>query len=114
MAAFLATATDDRPHVAPVWYRYRPDEDVVEIVTTGTKLANVRANPRVSLAVHEAATGIPEWTVTLFGTATVVEDPEATRRALTAINEKYGVEPAAWADNTLVRIDVGSASLRTY
>lgn len=114
LAAFLATSTDDRPHVAPVWYRYLPDEEVVEVVVTGRKLANLRENPRASLSVHRAERGVPEWTVTVFGTATVVDDTGPTRAANAAINRKYGVDPAAWEENTLVRIDVGSASLRTY
>ena len=64
-------------------------------MTTGRKLANVRENPRVSLAVQSGDAGDPDWTVTLLGTAEVVEDD-------------------AWSGNTLVRIDLGSASVRTY
>ena len=112
LSAYLATSRDDRPHVAPVWYRY--EDGVVEVMTTGRKLANVRENPRVSLAVQKAEAGVPEWTVTLLGTATVVEDPEANREANARINRRYGVPEESWAGNTLVRIDVGSASLRTY
>lgn len=112
--AFLATCVGGRPHVAPLWYRYLPDEAVVEVSTTGQKLANVRRNPRVSLAVHEATDGHPEWRVTLFGTATVVEDEDAFERANRALNEKYGADPDDWSENTLVRIDVGSASVETF
>ena len=112
-AAFLATCGEGRPHVAPLWYRY--EDGVVELVTTGRKLANVRANPRVSLAVQQATDGIPEWTVTILGTAAVVEDEEATRAANRRINRKYGVDDDAWeGENTLVRVAVGSVSLRTY
>jgi nitroimidazol reductase NimA-like FMN-containing flavoprotein (pyridoxamine 5'-phosphate oxidase superfamily) len=112
LSAYLATSRDDRPHVAPVWYRY--EDGVVEVMTTGRKLANVRENPRVSLAVQKAEAGVPEWTVTLLGTATVVEDPEANREANARINRRYGAHEEAWEGNTLVRVDVGSASLRTY
>jgi nitroimidazol reductase NimA-like FMN-containing flavoprotein (pyridoxamine 5'-phosphate oxidase superfamily) len=112
LAAFLATSVEDRPHVAPVWYRY--EDGVVEVVTTGRKLANLRENPRAALAVQKATAGIPEWTATVLGTATVVEDGEPSRAAIRRINEKYGVEPDAWAENVLVRIDAGSASYRTY
>jgi nitroimidazol reductase NimA-like FMN-containing flavoprotein (pyridoxamine 5'-phosphate oxidase superfamily) len=112
LSAFLATSRDDRPHVAPVWYRY--EDGVVEVTTTGRKLANLRGNPRVSLSVLKATAGIPEWTVTLLGTATVVADAAATREANARINRRYGVPEESWAGNTLVRIDVGSASLRTY
>jgi nitroimidazol reductase NimA-like FMN-containing flavoprotein (pyridoxamine 5'-phosphate oxidase superfamily) len=112
LAAYLATSSDDRPHVAPVWYRY--EDGTVEVLTTGRKLANLRANPRVSLAVQRGPAASPEWTVTLLGTATVVEDEAATRDANRRINRKYGADDDAWSGNTLVRIDVGSASYRTY
>ncbi len=110
--AYLSTCTGTRPHVAPVWYRY--EDGVVEIVTTGRKLANLRENPRVSLAVSADTEGVPEWTVTLQGTATVVDDAELTREANARINRRYGMPEDAWEENVLVRIAVGSASLRTY
>lgn len=112
VVAHLATSTDDRPHVAPLWYRY--DDGTVEITTTGRKLANVRENPRVALSVQQDTDGHPEWAVTLRGTATVVEDEAANREANGRINEKYGAEPGDWSENTLVRIDVGSADLQRY
>ena len=112
LTAYLATSSEDRPHVAPLWYRY--EDGTVELMTTGRKLENVRSNPRTSLAVQKAAAGIPEWTVTLLGTAEVIEDEASNRAANRRINRKYGVEPDAWSGNTLVRVDVGSASYRTY
>jgi len=112
LTAALATCRDGRPHVAPVWYRY--EDGVLEVVTAGRKLADLRANPYVSLAIERSERGHPDWTVTLRGTATVVEDEDAFRRANRRINEKYGADPDDWADNTLVRIAVGSASVRTY
>jgi len=110
--AFLATCRDGRPHVAPLWYRY--DDGVVEVVTTGRKLADVRENPYVSLAVERSERGRPEWTVTLRGTASVIDDEDEFRAANRRINRKYGAGDDDWSDNTLVRIDVGSASYRTY
>jgi PPOX class probable F420-dependent enzyme len=112
VVAHLATSTDDRPHVAPVWYRY--EDGTVEVVTTGRKLANVRENPRVALSVQQDTDGHPEWAVTLRGTATVVEDEDENREANRRINEKYGAEPDDWSENTLVRIDVGSTDLQRY
>jgi len=118
VAAHLATCADGRPHAAPVWFRYEPadgdDRPVIEVMTTGRKLANVRENPRVALSIQESDAGHPEWTVTLRGTATVVEDDAENERANRQINERYGADPDDWAENTLVRIAVGSASHRTY
>jgi len=111
--AHLATCRDGRPHVAPLWYRYAGD-GVVEVVTAGRKLANIRANPRVALSIEAAENGQPEWTVTLRGTATVVDDATETTAANRRINCKYGADDDDWSENTLVRVDVGSASYRTY
>ncbi|MFP8951848.1 pyridoxamine 5'-phosphate oxidase family protein [Natrialbaceae archaeon A-arb3/5] len=112
LMAHLGTCLEGRPHVAPVWYRY--EDGRVEIVTTGRKLVNIQENPRVALSVQAADEGDPQWMVTLLGTATVIEDEERTTAARRRINDKYGAEPDAYAENTLVRIDVGSASYRTY
>lgn len=114
LVAHLATCADGRPHAAPLWYRYDADAGTVELVTAGRKLSNLRANPRVSLSVVKAEGGDPEWSVTLLGTATVVDDDDAFREANRRINRKYGADPDAWSDNTLVRVDAGSASYRTY
>ncbi|SER27847.1 pyridoxamine 5'-phosphate oxidase family protein [Natrinema salaciae] len=112
LMAHLGTSVEGRPHVAPVWYRYA--DGVAEIVTTGRKLANVRRNPRVALSIQKDDAGQTEWMVSLLGTATVVEDEAETVAARRRINEKYDADPDAYAGNTLVRIDVGSATYRTY
>lgn len=112
LMAHLATCRDGRPHVAPVWYDYA--DGTLEIVTTGRKLANVRANPRVAVSIQRDEDGYAQWMVTLFGTATVIEDEEATAAATRRINRKYGADETAWSENVLVRIDVGSASVKTY
>lgn len=110
--AHVATSVDDRPHVAPVWYRY--SNGIIEIVTTGRKLANIRSNPRVAVSVQQDTDGDTEWFVTLRGTATVIEDEAETQTTRQRINAKYDAPPDAWAENTLVRIDIGSISYRTY
>jgi PPOX class probable F420-dependent enzyme len=113
LIAHLSTCRDDRPHVAPVWYDVV--DDGIEIVTTGRKLANLRANPRLSLSVvREASPGHPEWHVTVRGTATVVDSEAASREATRRINRRYGADHDAWMENVLVRIDVGSASVSRY
>lgn len=114
LMAHLGTSVDDRPHVAPVWYRYVADEEAVEITTTGRKLANVRANPRVALSVQADDRGETRWMVTLLGTASIVEDDAEGDAIHRRINAKYGADPDVYDENTPVRIDVGSASYRTY
>ena len=110
--AHLATSVDDRPHVAPVWYRY--EDGTVEVVTGGRKLRNIRENPRVALSVQKDVGGDAEWMVALRGTATVIKDDAENREATRRINEKYGADEDAYDQNTLVRIDVASATVRTY
>ncbi|MFA9425500.1 pyridoxamine 5'-phosphate oxidase family protein [Natronorubrum sp. A-ect3] len=112
LMAHLGTCSEGRPHVAPVWYRY--EDDVVEIVTTGRKLANIRENPRVALSIQADEGGDTKWMVTLLGTATVVDDAAGTGAARRRINEKYDADPDAYAENTLVRVEIGSASYQTY
>lgn len=110
--AHFGTCVDGRPHVAPVWFRY--EDDTVEVVTTGRKLENVRENPKVSLSIQNDDDGRTRWMVTLLGTATVVEDEAETDAARRRINEKYDAPSDAYEENRLVRIDVGTASYRTY
>lgn len=111
--AHLATCVDGRPHVAPVWFGYQGD-DVVDILTTGKKLENIRVNPRVAVSIQHDEGGVAQWFVVLRGTATVVDDPDAARAAAEYINPKYGATPDEWPENTLVRIDVGSVSTGSY
>ena len=110
--AHLATCVDGRPHVAPVWYVY--EDGVVEITTGGRKLENIRSNPRVGISIQHDEDGEARWMVSLLGTATVVDDDEQFQVANRRINEKYGTEPDAYTGNTLIRIEVGSATYRTY
>jgi len=112
LTAHLATCRDGRPHVAPVWYLY--EDSAVWIVTAGRKLADIRANPYVSLSVEKAERGQPEWTATLRGTAEPIEEEDVFEDVNRRINRKYAVDEGAWEDNTAVRIDLGSASFRTY
>lgn len=115
LSAHLATSVDDRPHVAPVWYRY--DDGHLQVLTGGRKLANVRENPRVAVSVE--ATGEDNWLVVLRGTATVIKDESRHRSVARDIFETYTGDPEAAEyedgepDGVLVDIRIGSATLRT-
>ena len=113
LSAHLATAADNRPHVAPVWYGYR--DGVVSVLTTGKKLKNIQANPRVAVSIEKQGDDGPEWSVSLLGTATVVEDTDRTRAARKRVFGKYretGDEEEG--EGTLVEIEVGSATSGRY
>ena len=110
--AHLATCRDEKPHVAPLWYNYR--DGVVEIATTGRKLANVRENRRVALSVQKAENGDPVWGVTIRGTATIIDDEEEGDAVIRRINRRYGADEDAWSENTAVLIDIGSVEYWQY
>jgi len=113
-SAFLATTVDDRPHVAPVWYLY--DDGHVYFFTQGRKLANVRRNPRVALAI-EGEDSI--WLAVIRGTATVREDDDHRREVADRLFDQYLDDAgSAYRDadgdpqGALVDVEVGSATLR--
>lgn len=113
LMAHLATSVDDRPHVAPVWYRY--EDGTVEVVTTGRKLSNLRENPRVALSVQKDEGGAdPQWAVTLRGTASVVDDEAEAAAIRRRVHERYGVAEESWPENVAVRIRVGSVNHWSY
>jgi len=87
VSAHVATAVDDRPHVAPVWYGYR--DDVLYFLTGGRKLENLRRNPRVAISIEDADRGDVNWNVTLLGRATITEDPDRIDWASGWIYDRY-------------------------
>jgi PPOX class probable F420-dependent enzyme len=114
LSAHLATAVEDRPHVAPVWYLY--EDDTVSFVTGGKKLRNLRSNPRVALSIEKATERRVDWTVTLLGTATVVEEPERVEPVRDRIYEKYGAADQAgdYGFQPLVRVAVRTATHEVF
>lgn len=116
LSAHVATSVDDRPHVAPVWYRYA--DGVVSFVTGGRKLENLRANPRVAISIERATPERVHWTVTLLGTARVVGDGERIaefdRYAFETYYEPGGASDDVSGEQVLVDVDVASATARVY
>jgi nitroimidazol reductase NimA-like FMN-containing flavoprotein (pyridoxamine 5'-phosphate oxidase superfamily) len=111
LSAHVATSVDDRPHVAPVWYRY--EDGVLSFVTSGRKLENVRRNPRVAVSIERAEEGDVEWSVTLLGTATVVEDEERVTPVANRIFEKYDSDED-YPFQPLVEVEVRTAAASVY
>lgn len=120
--AHLATSSEGRPHVAPVWYRY--EDGVVSLLTGGKKLENIRENPRVALSIQEDEDGIRQWLAVVRGTATVSEDDESVHEGVRYVYPKYlGDDAGSWPPYfqshldpdppvALVEVDVGSATVR--
>jgi nitroimidazol reductase NimA-like FMN-containing flavoprotein (pyridoxamine 5'-phosphate oxidase superfamily) len=139
VSAHVATAVDDRPHVAPVWYGYR--DGVLYFLTGGRKLDNLRRNPRVAVSIEDARGADVRWNVTLLGTATVTDDPDRLEWAegwmydryerdddaeegsesgtideaeAQQVDEDEGGEDDADGVYALVEVEVGSAAVSTY
>jgi nitroimidazol reductase NimA-like FMN-containing flavoprotein (pyridoxamine 5'-phosphate oxidase superfamily) len=111
LSAHVATSVDDRPHVAPVWYLY--EEGVLSFVTSGRKLENVRRNPRVAVSIERAEGGDVEWSVTLLGTATIVENEERVTPVANRIFEKYDSDED-YPFQPLVEVEVRTAAASVY
>lgn len=110
--AHLSTCSNNRPHVAAVWYVI--ENETIYIVTEGVKLRNIRKNPKVSLSIEKSSQGMPEWTVTILGTADIVTDETKFFTYNKKINNKYGADEDDWEDNTLVEITIGTYNLLIY
>jgi nitroimidazol reductase NimA-like FMN-containing flavoprotein (pyridoxamine 5'-phosphate oxidase superfamily) len=111
LSVHVATSVDDRPHVAPVWYLY--DDGVVSFVTSGRKLRNLRENPRVALSIEKGDESGVEWTVTMLGTATVIDDPERVEPVQRRIDEKYDNEDD-YGFQPVVEVEIASTSHTVY
>lgn len=110
--AHLGTVHGNRPHVAPLWYRY--DGQVIEIATTGRKLNNLRENSKVALSIQSSENGMPDWRVTVLGSAQVIDDDAESKAGRARIHEKYGIDPEAFLENVLVKIAIGSVCHKTF
>jgi nitroimidazol reductase NimA-like FMN-containing flavoprotein (pyridoxamine 5'-phosphate oxidase superfamily) len=111
LSAHVATSVDDRPHVAPVWYLY--EDGVLSFVTSGRKLENVRRNPRVAVSIERADEGAVDWSVTLLGTATVVEEEARVGPVAERLFAKYDSDED-YPFQPLVDVEVGSATASVY
>ncbi|QZP38361.1 pyridoxamine 5'-phosphate oxidase family protein [Halobaculum magnesiiphilum] len=132
LSAHLATAVDDRPHVAPVWFVLDDDADAVWLFTGGRKLENIDRNPRVALSIESAdRAGTVDWQATLLGTAARVDDPERAAWVERRLAETYAMHADTEADESgaeggdnegdgevssqgLLRVDVASATLTAF
>lgn len=114
LSAHLATCVEGRPHVAPVWYEY--EDGHLRALTGGKKARNVRQNPRVAVSIERADGPAVEWSVTLLGTARIVEDPDRIREVSRRINAKYRGEDEVsdTSSGALIDVRVGSATAQRY
>lgn len=90
----LATMRDDGwPHVTPIWYVWDDGRFVLSLGKSRRHLANIAANPKVTLCVDEDPrttdlTKSPQ-AVVCFGNATLAHDEETVRDITTKVEERY-------------------------
>jgi PPOX class probable F420-dependent enzyme len=81
------TTSDGTPHVTPIWFLLDGDDVVFTTAESSVKGRVLRRDPRVCLCVDEAAP--PYSFVSLWGTASLSEDPGELRRWATALGARY-------------------------
>ena len=114
--ARLATVGDDgAPHVVPVAFAIDGDRIVTAVDAKPKRgaslrrLANIRANPRVSLLVDEYDDDWGKlWWVRADGEARIVEEDPGLRRAVTLLRARYPQYATVAITGPAVVIEVGS------
>jgi PPOX class probable F420-dependent enzyme len=87
--AILATiGPDGRPQLSAVWFLRQGDEPKVSLNTSRQKVKNLRANPAVTLFVHDQHA--PTRYLELRGDAVLEDDPDYELASL--VGEKYGAD----------------------
>jgi PPOX class probable F420-dependent enzyme len=112
--ARLATVTSDgRPHVVPIVFAL--DGEVVYTAVDGKpkssarlqRLANIEANPRVSILVdHYADDWSQLWWVRADGVATVVSDGPQFERGVELLRAKYPQYRTVSLDGPVIAVTV--------
>lgn len=113
LIAWLATVrTDGRPHLVPVWFWWDGDELIVTAEPGSQKVKNLRANPKLSIALDDSNGGATP--IMLEGTATI-ESGSPDMPELVAYFAKYRETMAGmnWTEaesrlshSTVIRIQI--------
>jgi PPOX class probable F420-dependent enzyme len=78
---------DGTPHVTPIWFLLDGDDLVFNTHGTSAKGIALRRDPRICVCVDEDAP--PYSFVSLWGTASLSEDPGELRRWATELGARY-------------------------
>ena len=130
--AHIASLWDDQPFITPSTYFY--DETHHRLIfhsnITGRVRANIERNPRVCVEISELGKMLPAnvamefslqyRSVMVFGTATIIEDPEEKRTFLHQVIGKYfgdmriGVDYRPATDQELKRTSVYEIRIESW
>jgi nitroimidazol reductase NimA-like FMN-containing flavoprotein (pyridoxamine 5'-phosphate oxidase superfamily) len=106
----------DSPYVVPVCFGYRNRTLYFHCAAEGYKLDILRRNPRVCIEAEADVAFVPHdrpcgWSlkyrsVVGFGSASIVEDPEAKREGLGILMAHYAQGPFVFPGDMLARTEV--------
>lgn len=80
---------DGQPHLVPMWYAILDGSIVFWTYRTSQKIVNLRHDPRLTCLLEDGESYEQLRGVSMQGTATLVEDPEAVQRVGVAILQRY-------------------------
>ncbi|MGH3734101.1 MAG: pyridoxamine 5'-phosphate oxidase family protein [Micromonosporaceae bacterium] len=80
---------DGAPHLVPMWFAVRDGEIVFWTYRRSQKVLNLRRDPRLSCLVEAGESYGELRGVSMRGTATIVDDPDAVRRMGETIVLRY-------------------------
>ena len=119
----LGLIDGDVPYIVPLNFGYRDNTLFFHTSPKSRKLDLIRKNPRVGFEMDILEDFLPaakpcDWSVRYqsvigFGKASIVEEPEAKRAALTAIMDQYTQGPYEFPEKILtitavIRVDIES------
>jgi nitroimidazol reductase NimA-like FMN-containing flavoprotein (pyridoxamine 5'-phosphate oxidase superfamily) len=103
----LALSEDDRPYIVPLCFGYEDNALYFHTAREGKKIDILKKNNRVCFEVdcdHELVTNETacKWSmkyrsVVGSGEASLIDDPEAKRKALDSIMQHYGGRPSDYS-----------------
>lgn len=105
LTAYVASASNETPHVTPVWYVYH--EGRLEFFARGTLLSTLRENPTVAVTIPTDVPGYGDWHISMRGEATVIDDVERINETARRLFPTY---VDGWPD----RWNVGTEKLTTH
>ena len=106
LATLTTTRADGTPQVTPVGVTYEPDTTTARVITwaTSVKALNIARDPGQRVAVCQVERG--RW-LTLYGSATVTDDPERVAEGVRRYAERYR-QPKERDDRVVIEISVDS------
>lgn len=115
--AWMTTVTPSgQPQSSPVWFLAEPDGFVIYSVAGTPRTRNIRANPRVCLALNSSPTGgdlvIVEGLAELDEDGIAATEDEDYLAKYRALIEEYGWTPESFARDYPLRIRVRPTRLR--